>query len=255
MANPNKIHKAVKWGSVALLGFAASFAIIAYTPLSGLIPGYPTAQVRDQQVRTALLIDSLERSIQRWELYTENLHRITLGEAPLQIDTLIRHMEDGDAASGADDLSAVDSVLRATVDMAEKFEISDHNKRNLEIEGLHFYKPLTGYVLEAYSAVHPYVLITAREGSRVTSVLDGSVIFTSWSEKDLWTIVVQHESGIISIYKNNQKLLKNANDRVGAGTSIALLGGSEATHTESPALHFELWQNGVSIDPAAYINL
>lgn len=255
MSDPNKIHKLVTLGCIAVIGFFLSFAIIAYTPLSNLIPGYPTAEVRNQQVRTAILIDSLERSIQRWEMYTENVRRVAYGQKPVQIDSLIRRFDRSSDEEDASSLAKSDSILRATVAEAEKFEVSDHNKRILEIEGLHFFKPINGYVLEAYSpSIHPYVLVTAKEGSQVNAVMDGNVIFTTWSEKDLWTIVVQHASGIVSIYRNNQTILKRAADHVSAGTAIAILGGSEANHTASPALHFELWQNGSPLDPASYIN-
>ena len=35
-------------------------------------------------------IDSLEREILQWQLYTENLRRVIAGEEPLKLDSLIR---------------------------------------------------------------------------------------------------------------------------------------------------------------------
>ena len=84
------------------------------------------------------------------------------------------------------------------------------------------------------------------------SVLDGYVIYTEWSESYGWSIIIQHENNIISIYRHNQKLLKNAADFVHAGSNIGLLGSSSLS--QGSHLQFELWQEGRPVDPAIYIN-
>ncbi|MCQ2156472.1 MAG: M23 family metallopeptidase, partial [Bacteroidales bacterium] len=235
---------------VAVLGFFISFVIIAYTPVRNLIPGYPNAEVKYRQMQEAMRLDSLERSIFRWEIYSENLRRVINGEKPIQIDSLIRQADIAFEEKSSVELTAADSSLRSYVQEEEKFEISDKNKQGTQIDGLHFFKPLTGTLSRHYeTAQHPYIDITAPEGSAVKSVLDGSVIFTSWNEADNWTIVLQHQNGIISVYKHNRKLLKGTADKVSAGTTIALLGTSAAIDADDTHLHFELWKDGAPLDP------
>ena len=238
----------------AVAVFIASFLLIAFTPLHDLIPGYPDAEFRRQQAVEKMKMDSLERSIYRWELYSENLRKVVFGEKPIQIDSLIRQAQidfkDGKTVAPAN----TDSLLRAFVKEKEMFGISD-DKPQYSIEDAHFFKPLTGTVSRHFEmAQHPYIDITAPEGSPVKSVLDGSVLFTDWNEADGWIIILQHENGIISIYKHNQKLLKAVSDNVSAGTSIAILGSSASVRQESAHLHFELWQDGTPLDPSLYIN-
>lgn len=234
--------------------FMLSFLLIAFTPLHNLIPGYPDAEFRRQQAVEKMKMDSLERSIYRWELYSENLRKVVFGEKPIQIDSLIRQAQvdfnEGKTAVPTN----TDSLLRAFVKEKEMFSVSN-DKPQYSIEDVHFFKPLTGTVSRHFEmARHPYIDITAPEGSTIKSVLDGSVLFTDWNEADGWIIILQHENGIISIYKHNQKLLKAVSDKVSAGTSIAILGGSASVRQESAHLHFELWQDGTPLDPSLYIN-
>lgn len=239
--------------TVLVVLMSLSYVLFAYTPLHNIIPGYPTAEVKSQQLQNALRIDSLERSILRWELYAENLRNVVAGRQPVSIESIIRHMQQDSLAKDATLLAKTDSTLRAEVEEQERFEVPDRNKRDLQIEGVHFFKPLTGTVSAGFNnALHPYIEITAPEGSAVKAALDGSVIYTEWSEAFGWTMIIQHENGIITVYRRNQKLLKSKADKVSAGTSIALLGGDSLSG--GSALQFELWQNGEPLDPTTYIN-
>ena len=153
------------------------------------------------------------------------------------------------------DLARKDSILRQNVKEEEQFDISsDRDKRNLPIEGLHFFTPLKGVVSQGYDpAIHPYVDITAPSGSVVKATLDGTVIYAGWSDESGNTIQIQHEGDIVSIYKHNEKLLKKVGEKVTAGSPIALVGNTGSLST-GEHLHFELWHKGETVDPAKYIN-
>lgn len=253
---PTKAQTGIAVAIALLVITGLGFLITAFTPLHNLVPGYPTAAVRQEQAIKDMKLDSLERSLYRWELYSENLRRVVAGEKPIQIDSLIRKagMEYGNDSLRRAAGAAADSTLREFVTEEEKFELSGRN-RTFSIEGLHFFKPVSGTVSHRFEiAQHPYIDITAPEGSTIKSVLDGSVIYTDWNEAYNWSIVIQHQNGIISVYRHNQKLLKKTSDKVSAGTSIAILGaGADINHTDTH-LHFELWQDGTPLDPSAFIN-
>ena len=234
---------------------AIIFSIIAFTPVKTFIPGYPDAQSKRAAIQNAIKIDSLENVIFRWELYSENLRRVVEGQEPVKIDSLIRKMEN----TASDELDMVrlaqqDSLLRQHVKEEEQFGISARNRRDLPIEGLHFFTPLKGVISQGDDPViHPYVDITAAEGAVVKATMDGTVIFAGWSDEAGNTIQVQHDGDIVSIYKHNEKLLKKAGDKVTAGTPIALVGNSGSL-TTGAHLHFELWYKGETVDPTQYIN-
>ena len=241
--------------SVIVVFTALIYSIVAFTPVRTFIPGYPDAHSKRAAIQNALRIDSLENVIYRWELYSENLRRVVDGEEPLKIDSII-NARDSRAASDLDaaELALKDSLLRQHVKEEEQFGISDRDKRDLPIEGLHFFTPLKGVVSQGYDpAVHPFVDITAPAGSVVKATLDGPVIYDGWSEDAGYTIQIQHEGDIISIYKHNEKLLKKTGDKVTAGSPIALVGNTGSLST-GDHLHFELWHKGESVDPTRYIN-
>ena len=233
---------------------AAIFSLIAFTPIRTFIPGYPDANTKRTAIQNAIKADSLESVIYKWELYTRNLRRVLEGESGLDIDSLMTvSQKQAEAARDPKHLSAQDSLLRKNVQEEEMFEIGGRNTRSLPIEGMHFFTPLKGIVTQGYDpAMHPYIDIAAPEGTAVSAVADGTVIYTGWSEDTGYTIQLQHDSDIISIYKHNDKLTKNVGDKVKAGTSIAIVGNTGDLSTGTH-LHFELWHKGEAVDPTRYI--
>ena len=231
------------------------FCLIAFTPVRTLIPGYPDASTKHAAIQNAIRIDSLENVITKWELYSENLRRVVDGQEPLKIDSLMEVRKKSASRTGeAKDLAEKDSLLRKEVADNDRFDIKPHSSRILPIEGMHFFTPLKGVVSQGYDkALHPYIDITAPDNSVVMSVLDGTVISAGWTDTEGYTIRIQHEGDIISVYKHNQKLLKKTGDKVTAGTPIAILGGTGSL-SDGDHLHFELWHKGEAVDPTKYIS-
>lgn len=234
---------------------ALVYSITAYTPVRTFIPGYPDAHSKRAAIQNAIKVDSLERVIFRWEMYSENLKRVLAGEEALKIDSiLINTRKPSDAKADVSGLMKQDSLLRQNVMEEEQFGISARKQRDLPLEGMLFFTPLKGVVSQGYDpAIHPYVDITAPSGSVVKAVLDGTVIFSGWSDDAGHTIQIQHDGDIVSIYKHNEKLLKKTGDKVSAGTPIALVGNT-GEMTTGAHLHFELWHKGETLDPTKHIS-
>ena len=235
---------------------AAVYSIIAFTPVRTFIPGYPDARSKRAAIQNAITIDSLETVIYKWGLYSENLKRVMEGMDPVKIDSLVNaSMPSSTADANMAEIQRRDSLMREKVKQEEQFGISaQREKRNLPIEGLHFFSPLKGVISQGFNpANHPYIDITAPQGSVVKAILEGTVIFTGWSQEFGHTIQIQHEGDIISIYKHNESLLKKTGDKVSAGSPIALVGNT-GDLTTGTHLHLELWHKGNAVDPAKYIN-
>ena len=94
--------------------------------------------------------------------------------------------------------------------------------------------------------------VTSKEKTKIAAILDGTVIISNWTSETGYVIGVQHKGGYISFYKHNSMLLKTAGDFVKTGEQIAIIGNSGELST-GPHLHFELWQNGIPVDPENYI--
>ena len=191
--------------TVLVMLCALIYSLIAYTPVRTFIPGYPDAHSKRAAIQNTLKVDSLERVIFRWEMYSENLKRVLAGEEALKIDSILINTR---SLTGADaDMEALmkrDSLLRQGVMEEEQFGISARKQRDLPIEGMLFFTPLKGVISQGYEPnIHPYVDITAPSGSVVKAVLDGTVIFSGWSADAGHTIQIQHDGDIVSIMKNS----------------------------------------------------
>lgn len=249
----SKVSMFVTIFSLIVMLTAIIYSLIAYTPIRTFIPGYPDASTKKAAIQNAIKVDSLEKVIYRWEIYSENIKRAVEGKAPIKIDSIIKASRKETVAEVDEkNFQKKDSLLREQVKEEEQFEISNRRTRELPIEGLHFFTPLKGVISQGYDPIHPYIDITAPAGSVVKSTLDGTIIYTGWSQESGNTIQVQHTDDIISIYKHNEKLLKKVGDRVKAGTSIALVGNT-GDNTTGTHLHFELWHKGEAVDPTLYI--
>lgn len=95
------------------------------------------------------------------------------------------------------------------------------------------------------------VFIRATEGADVRAVAGGRVVFANWMRGFGNLIIVDHGSQYLSIYGNNQSLLKHAGDAVKAGDTIASAGSTGGN--EESGLYFELRHLGQAFDPASWI--
>lgn len=96
------------------------------------------------------------------------------------------------------------------------------------------------------------VFIEAAEGTEVHAVAGGRVVWANWMRGFGNLIIVDHGGQYLSIYGNNQSLLKRAGQVVKAGDPIASAGNTGG-RAES-GLYFELRHLGKAFDPSSWIN-
>jgi murein hydrolase activator len=95
------------------------------------------------------------------------------------------------------------------------------------------------------------LFIRAPEGAEVKAVAAGRVVFAEWLRGFGNLIIVDHGSQYMSIYGNNQSLLKRAGDAVRAGDVIASAGNSGGN--EQSGLYFEMRHQGRAFDPLGWV--
>jgi murein hydrolase activator len=94
------------------------------------------------------------------------------------------------------------------------------------------------------------LFIRTRDGEEVRSVASGRVVFADWLRGFGNLLIVDHGDGYMSLYGNNQTLLKKVGDEVTAGTAIAAVGNSGG-NPES-GLYFEMRHQSKPFDPLAW---
>ena len=96
------------------------------------------------------------------------------------------------------------------------------------------------------------LFIKAGEGAEVKAAAAGEVIFADWMRGFGNLIIVDHGGQYMTIYGNNQAVLKRPGDKVKAGDLIATAGNSGGN--EQSGLYFEMRYQGRAIDPLAWMN-
>ncbi len=118
-------------------------------------------------------------------------------------------------------------------------------------------KPVSGTILARFGAKRgggpswKGVFIRAAEGSEIAAIAQGRVVFSSWMRGFGNLIIIDHGGEYLSIYGNNQSLLKRVGDAVKAGDSIASAGNTGGN--EESGLYFELRHRGAAFDPAGWV--
>lgn len=96
------------------------------------------------------------------------------------------------------------------------------------------------------------LFIRAAEGAEVKAVASGQVVFAEWLRGFGNLIIIDHGSQYMTIYGNNQAVLKRAGDVVKTGDIIASAGNSGGN--EQSGLYFEMRHQGRAFDPLGWIN-
>lgn len=228
--------------------------LIAFTPLREYIPGYPTGKLRQRLIQNALITDSLEQKINLYDRYFRDMRAMLSGENSLDTvthrDSIIRP-----------DLNGIrrlneDSLFKDKLDQEQfNLQLSPGTARKSGLASLLFFPPLKGMVTgkQDIKTGHYGVDVVAKQNSRISSALDGTVIFSEWTMETGYVIIIQHDQNIVTSYKHNEELLRKQGDQVKAGEVIAIMGNT-GKETTGPHLHFELWVNGNPINPEDYIS-
>lgn len=95
------------------------------------------------------------------------------------------------------------------------------------------------------------IFIKASAGQPVWVVAAGQVVFADWLRGFGNLIIVDHGSGYMSLYSNNETLYKQVGDSVRAGMPIAAVGNSGGN--PDAGLYFELRYQSRAFDPMSWI--
>lgn len=235
--------------------------IIAFTPLREYIPGYSDAQLNRDVYQLNLRADSLLHEMEKRDVYFTNLQRVIEGY-DFASDSCNENLNIYEPLpqSVLDTItlkkSVQDSLLRMEFESESRFDLFATPENTIPTSGVkNFYVPLSGEIIQTYNAAngHYGVDIAADGNQLINATLDGTVVFSTWSVDNGYTIGIQHHNSFFSTYKHNATLLKKEGDFVKAGEAIAILGKSGETK-EKPHLHFELWHNGMALNPEEYMN-
>lgn len=251
--------------SLIFLVTAVVILVIFFTPAKKMVPGYGDPAEDPAYMELYRKVQDMEKQLVAYEIYTSNFQKMIMGydsssahtSGPAVQPTQTENNHRSEISAGLSqniDNQAHKNTDSATAAPGELVMISQAKRIN-SLANLYLVSPVFGTVSGEFDPAidHFGVDILAPKDTPVKSILDGYVITSDWTLETGNTIGVQHADNLVSFYKHNAVLLKKVGEYVPAGEAIALVGNTGKFST-GPHLHFELWQNGLPIDPLDYIN-
>lgn len=242
-------------GSLCIIGLIGlTTLLIAFTPLREYIPGYSSTKLKKQATDLTYKTDSLVLTLGNTNRYLENIRMVLRGDIEISETNLDSIREQFELDPSSIDLTPIkeDSMLRAEVALEDKYNLFERDVGSAELV---LFPPISGVVSNTYDAgkKHFAVDVTAPINTPIKSVANGTVIFSEWTADTGYVIIIEHDDGLLSVYKHNGSLSKEQGDIVRAGEVIASVGNTGEL-TTGPHLHFELWKDGDTVNPLNYID-
>ena len=223
---------------------AVAIALIFFTPIKRLIPGFEITNDNSQYVELRRKVDELEELLQAQDVYNNGLGNLLQGMEPGVAPAASEEDADEEAPSNVKD--AVTPINNALAEEASKTK---------ELNQFVFASPLTGTMSAKFDPdiEHFGSDITAPKNTAIKSIMGGIVISADWNVDAGNTVIIQHPRNIVSVYKHNSALLVKTGDVVKSGQAVAIIGNTGKL-TNGPHLHLELWYNGYPVNPENYIS-
>ncbi len=211
-------------------------------------------RIRQAIVNEALRIDSLEQVFELQNRFITVLQDIIAGNVSIDtvysIDSLARVRTE----LLMERTEREESFMRQ-YEEAERYNITSQSQPLNDVRSISMFRPTAGLVSKRYDPLeqHLGVDIAASPNQSVVSVLDGTVLMSTYTSDMGYTICIVHPGELISVYKHCESLLKKSGDRVKQGDVVALVGRGTDVSMSGSHLHFELWYQGQPLDPENYI--
>ncbi len=230
-------------------------ALIIFTPLKEYIPGYADTAMRKNVKNLYRIADSLENEMKSREIFLSSIRNVLSDSIdknqPVKTENKINIDVNSLALKGK-----YDSLLK---EKAQKFlpNLDENlNPVSEKLNGMLFFIPCDSYISSTFnkSTKHFGIDFITPKNQAVKATLSGTVVFSGNTQDEGYVIVIQHAANIISVYKYCSSALKKNGTFVKAGDIIAFA-GIKGEYSTSPHLHFEIWLNGVPVDPKQFLIL
>lgn len=253
-------HIRLSKGTVVGAGFLIAvvyFFLIAFliikTPIRGFLPGYTeNINLRRQLMRDALVVDSLSEQLDLQIQYMEGLRAVMSGKVSLDSTSTSKVLSSIPSDKISLEPSEKENAFRDSFEAKELENINAILSTPEEIETTYLMcSPAKGRVLDSFNIRKRVygTTIVAVQNSSVLSVLDGIVISSDYSFRNLYVLCIQHANNIVTVYKTRQPFIKQKGTKVHAGEILTTFRNGMDSYFE-----FELWKDGVAVNPQTYIS-
>tara|TARA_B000000477_G_scaffold123799_1_gene129956 strand:+ start:1015 stop:1761 length:747 start_codon:yes stop_codon:yes gene_type:complete len=151
-----------------------------------------------------------------------------------------------------EDIGLMKSYIENIITSDNQDVLPDNNIRFMVTDNIPTTKPANGIISKEFdlSTLHFGIDIVSDESTPIIAIANGVVIYSDFSRELGNGVVIDHQNGYYSHYYHNEENFVKKNEKIDKGMLIAKLGNTGVS--TGPHLHFEIWKDGVPIDPLTF---
>jgi len=231
--------------TLILILIILSISLVAFTPLREYIPGYGSTKQEKKITNLQVKVDSLGIMLSEIETYGQNVKDVLLGKNFME-DTL--SAADTGKKEAKFVVTAYDSLLMLIQeeqpvpkkDASQSYLVNAQQKN---VQTL-FFPPVAG-VLQQKQA-NQGIVIACKQGTSIYASASGTVVHVGYDLQNGTNLIIHHPNNVLMIYRQVGTALVSVGDVVKAKQAIAVTDFDQV-------VYFELWIDGVAVEPEHFI--
>ncbi len=256
---PTLRTKRYKFRFLAVLGFISIYTaaaiflfslLVAFTPARKVLLFFENRNIIEQAEK----IEKLEKQL---ILLNSELESISSTNQRLKYALILAGTDSLDSTAAVYDSlrkfsrekNKIDgNILAAFRLFIEMFYQNDNQQNQV------FISPSGGSLINRFDEEKGHIGIDfgVKENTPVYAAASGFIVFSEYTVKDGYVIIIQHQNNYKTFYKHCAQLLIKEREYVQIGEMIAL-SGNTGYNTTGPHLHFEIWKNEKPLNPVKII--
>lgn len=147
---------------------------------------------------------------------------------------------------------AADDTKTISGSTVSKSETQANTQSTPEVGSINWAWPTKGKVIANFNeAGNKGIDIAGSKGQPINAAAAGKVIYSGSDLRGYGKLVIiKHNNTFLSVYANNSNILVKEGQQVSAGQKIAEMGDTDSNVVK---LHFEIRQQGKSVDPSKFL--
>ena len=220
-------------------------ALIIYTPIRNILPGY-SESIRQQLILESARVDSLQADLTIQRQYLDVIKNVTAGT--IKSDSV----QSLDSVQIVQRNQLLEIRNQATEQFLSQYEQKERDQLLLfdtrtPMTTLSLFRPVRGVVIESAMPEEQRYSVRLRvpKNENILAVMKGMVVFVQREIDNSHTLMVQHQQ-YVSIYRHVSMVLKRVGASVDAGDALGIMNGRDE-------LEFEIWRAGEPLNPEEVI--
>lgn len=227
--------------------------IVMFTPVGTLVYNKEDEQLRESVIEISQKVQALKDSLDVRDMQLYEIQEVLASGEDTSFNVT------GSIGSGSRSVENTDrreQTFPTQVSMEKvisKNEIIFSSLFKKAPEFPAFY-PVEGTLTRGYNPENGHfgIDIATRADKPFKAIADGAIVSQDWTINYGYVIQVQHNDGIISVYKHASSVSKGVGDVILKGEILGTAGDVGILST-GPHLHLEIWKKGVPQNPNTYL--